>query len=57
MSKRTILVADDDASIRLVLSQALTRAGYDVLPMSNIATLWNHVSRGEGDLLITDVMM
>lgn len=57
MSKQTILIADDDASIRLVLSQALTRAGYDVLPMSNIATLWNHVSRGEGDLLITDVMM
>jgi two-component system nitrogen regulation response regulator GlnG len=57
VSKQTILIADDDASIRLVLSQALTRAGYDVLPMSNIATLWNHVSRGEGDLLITDVMM
>ena len=57
MGKNTILIADDDASIRLVLSQALTRAGYEVLPMSNIATLWNHVSRGEGDLLITDVMM
>ena len=57
MAKQTILVADDDASIRLVLSQALTRAGYKVLPMSNITTMWNHVSRGEGDLLITDVMM
>ncbi|MGJ8528296.1 nitrogen regulation protein NR(I) [Maritalea sp.] len=57
MTKQTILVADDDASIRLVLSQALTRAGYEVLPMSNITTMWNHVSRGEGDLLITDVMM
>ncbi len=26
----TILVADDDAAIRTVLNQALSRAGYDV---------------------------
>lgn len=57
MSERTILVADDDASIRMVLSQALTRADYEVFPMSNLSTMWNHISRGEGDLLITDVMM
>jgi two-component system nitrogen regulation response regulator GlnG len=57
MSERTILVADDDASIRMVLSQALTRADYEVFPMSNLSTMWNHVARGDGDLLITDVMM
>ena len=27
---RKVLIADDDASIRLVLSQAFTRAGYQV---------------------------
>ena len=30
MSAHTILVADDDAAIRMVLNQTLTRAGYEV---------------------------
>ena len=53
----TVLLADDDAAIRMVLNQALTRAGYEVRPTGNLSTMWNWVSRGEGDLLITDVMM
>ena len=53
----TILLADDDAAIRMVLNQALTRAGYEVRPTVNLSTMWNWVSRGEGDLLITDVAM
>src|SRR3546814_18190379 len=53
----TILVADDDAAIRTVLNQALTRAGYDVRITSNAATLWRWVSAGEGDLVVTDVVM
>ncbi|MBF0248730.1 MAG: nitrogen regulation protein NR(I) [Alphaproteobacteria bacterium] len=53
----TILVADDDASIRVVLEQALSRAGFDVRTTSNAATLWQWVSEGEGDLVITDVVM
>lgn len=40
----TILVADDDAAIRTVLNQALSRAGYDVRITSNAATLWRWVS-------------
>jgi len=57
MSTQTIMLADDDAAIRMVLNQALTRAGYDVRPTGNLSTMWNWVSRGEGDLLITDVGM
>src|SRR3546814_17930365 len=53
----TSLVADDDAAIRTVLNQALTRAGYDVRITSNAATLWRWVSAGEGDLVVTDVVM
>ena len=53
----TILLADDDAAIRMVLNQALTRAGYEVRPTGNLSTMWNWVTRGEGDLLITDVAM
>ena len=52
-----VLLADDDAAIRMVLNQALTRAGYEVRPTGNISTMWNWISRGEGDVLITDVAM
>ncbi|PTW60253.1 Fis family nitrogen metabolism transcriptional regulator NtrC [Breoghania corrubedonensis] len=57
MPSGTILVADDDAAIRTVLNQALSRAGYTVQLTSNAATLWRWVSSGDGDLVITDVVM
>ncbi len=59
MPKRApiILVADDDRSIRTVLSQALERGGYEVRATGNASTLWRWVSEGEGDLVITDVVM
>lgn len=57
MSKGQILVADDDAAIRTVLNQALSRAGYEVRLTSNAATLWRWVNEGEGDLVVTDVIM
>ena len=53
----TILVADDDRSIRTVLSQALTRAGCRVRATGNLSTLWKWVEEGEGDVVVTDVMM
>ena len=52
-----ILIADDDAAIRTVVSQALQRAGYDVRAAGNATTLWKWVEEGEGDLVITDVVM
>src|SRR5246500_2483853 len=57
MPAGNILVADDDAAIRTVLNQALSRAGYEVRSTGNAATLWRWVSQGEGDLVITDVVM
>jgi two-component system nitrogen regulation response regulator GlnG len=57
MPTGAILVADDDAAIRTVLSQALSRVGYEVRSTGNAATLWRWVSQGEGDLVITDVVM
>jgi two-component system nitrogen regulation response regulator GlnG len=53
----TILVADDDRAIRMVLNQALIRLGHDVRMTGNAATLWRWVADGEGDLIITDVIM
>ena len=53
----TVLIADDDRSIRTVLTQALGRSGYQVRSTGNAATLWRWVEDGEGDLVITDVVM
>ena len=57
MALGNILVADDDAAIRTVLNQALSRAGYSVRLTSSAGTLWRWASEGEGDLVITDVVM
>ena len=57
MTPPTVLVADDDRSIRTVLTQALGRSGYQVRCTGNAATLWRWVEDGEGDLVITDVIM
>jgi two-component system nitrogen regulation response regulator GlnG len=53
----TILVADDDRAIRTVLNQALARLGHDVRMTGNAATLWRWIADGDGDLVITDVIM
>jgi len=57
MAAPTILLADDDGAIRTVVTQALGRAGYEVRATGNAATLWRWVEDGEGDLVITDVVM
>jgi len=53
----TVLVADDDRTIRTVLTQALTRAGCRVHATASMATLMRWVEEGKGDLVITDVVM
>ena len=40
-----------------MLHQALGRLGHDVRTTGNAATLWQWVADGEGDLVITDVVM
>jgi two-component system nitrogen regulation response regulator GlnG len=57
MPAGTILIADDDAAIRTVLHQALGRAGYDVRTTSTAAGLWRWVAQGDGNLVITDVVL
>ena len=53
----TILIADDDRTIRTVLTQALTRAGCKVHATSSLVTLMRWVEEGKGDLVISDVVM
>jgi two-component system nitrogen regulation response regulator GlnG len=57
VGRGNVLIADDDAAIRTVVNQALARAGYSPRATSNAATLWNWISHGEGDVVITDVIM
>ncbi len=57
LSPASILVADDDRSIRTILTQALTRLGHDVRTTDTASGLWRWVEAGEGDLVITDVVM
>jgi DNA-binding NtrC family response regulator len=49
-----IFVADDDNSIRLIISTALARAGYEVSEASDGEQAWEAISHGHYDLLITD---
>ena len=49
--------ADGDRAIRMVLDQALARLGYNVRSTDKAATLWQWIGEGEGDLVITDVLM
>ena len=57
MSAATILIADDDRAIRTVLRQALGREGHEVRTTGTAAGLWRWIEAGEGDLVITDVVM
>ena len=53
----TVLLADDDRSIRTVLSQALNRIGCRVRATGSASALWRMVEDGEGDIVVTDVHM
>ncbi len=55
--KYEVLLAEDDDSIRLVLSKALSRAGHTVKATDNPETLRKWALAGTGDIILTDVMM
>ena len=57
MSAKTVLLADDDSAIRTVLTQALSRAGYSVRSTATATALWRWVVEGQGDIVITDVVL
>jgi len=57
MSGSLVLIADDDRAIRTVLTQALTRAGFRTRSTGTASTLYRWVEEGEGDAVVTDVMM
>lgn len=57
MNGKTILLADDDSTIRTVLTQALSRAGFTVRSTATATALWRWVVEGHGDAIVTDVVL
>ena len=57
MSGAKVLIAEDDAGIRTVVSRTLQRQGYEVQATSMAAALWKWIAAGEGDVVVTDVAM
>jgi len=55
MNTKNIIVVDDDRTIRVVISTALTRAGYNVKSSGTTAGMWRLVDSDFADVLITDV--
>ena len=53
----TILIADDDKTIRTVLTQAFSRAGCKVHATSSLKVLMSWIDDNLGDLVVTDVNM
>jgi len=56
-SPSTVIVVDDDASIRTVVRQALQRAGHMVRTSDSAAGMWKLIEEGVGDVLVTDVLL
>ena len=54
-SPTSVIVADDDKSVRLVIAQALKKQGYIVHTAATAAGMWDLSVARKGALLITDV--
>ena len=48
---------DDDQAIRIVVTQALTRQGFQVESTGMASTLWKWVEEGHGDAAVIDVVL
>lgn len=56
MAKNLILLADDDASIRLVASKALTQAGYIVETAETLRAVMERIAHPDIQVLVTDIV-
>lgn len=57
MTQQTILVIDDDTSIRLTLAKILAKEGYDLLQAENGAAAIELCQSQQPDLILLDVIM
>ena len=57
ISRQTVLVIDDDAIVRLMATEALHEAGYDVVEAASAEEGWARFDRAGADLVLLDVML
>ena len=57
MSNKSLIITEDDESIRLVTSRYLQDLGYEIFMATNLKELWKLIESNKGDVLITDVML
>ena len=57
MNNKSLIIAEDDESIRLVTSRYLQDLGYEIFMATNLKELWKLIESNKGDVLITDVML
>lgn len=57
IAPRRVLVLEDDESLRLVISRALTRAGFDVRATASPSSAIDRMARRDADLLVADVLL
>jgi len=53
----TVLIAEDDPGIRLVINQTLVREGYRVKATESVDALMKWLHQGDGDVVVTDVYL
>jgi two-component system nitrogen regulation response regulator GlnG len=52
-----VIVLEDDESLRLVMTKALSRAGFQVRATASPETAITQLARREGDALVADVLL
>jgi DNA-binding NtrC family response regulator len=57
VSARTVLIVDDDASLRRVLERALARDGYRVLTAGSAETAYTLLESQHPDALLLDIQL
>jgi CheY-like chemotaxis protein len=57
MSLGTLVIAEDDATLRMMVVTILQKAGFTVLAASDGAEAWNMVQRVRPNLVVSDVQM
>ncbi|UTW54014.1 nitrogen regulation protein NR(I) [Kordiimonas sp. SCSIO 12610] len=55
--KPTIIVADDDMTIRIVVAEALRQEGWQIAEAADLPELKSLLEDGIGDVVVTDVLM
>lgn len=57
VAERTVLIVDDDASLRRVLERALSREGYRVLTAGSAETAYTLLESQRPDALLLDIQL